>query len=124
MKLSEPRDKATLDETDIEEWTGLELLTFEWDEPFWILRDLPPVVIQTRKSIIDLLTRELAQLEMELDNTVEISEAKNEDLNNLRAENEALLKIKSAAKLYLEHGEPELADELDALLTAEVLDGS
>ena len=29
----------------------------------------------------------------------------------------ALLKIKRAAKLYLEHGEPELAAELDTLLT-------
>ena len=67
MKLSEPRDKTILDETDIEDWTGLELLTFEWNEPFWILRDLPPIVIQTRKSIISLLTKEFAELEAEID---------------------------------------------------------
>ena len=54
-------------------------------------------------------------------------EAENEDIKkkatdkiySLELENEALLKIKRAAKLYLEHGEPELADELDALLTGD-----
>lgn len=63
MKLSEPRDKAILDETDIEEWTGLELLIFDWDEPFWILRDLPPVMVKNRKCIINLLKKEFAHLE-------------------------------------------------------------
>jgi len=36
----------------------------------------------------------------------------------LKKENKRLLKIERATKLYLEHGEPELADELDALLIA------
>lgn len=109
MKLSEPRDKATLDETDIEEWTGLELLTFEWNEPLWILRDLPPVVIRTRKSIITLLTKEFAQLEADRDeyrNLYHLGEAKimsreaiieslsetelAKDVTRLEAKNEAL----------------------------------
>ena len=34
----------------------------------------------------------------------------------LEAKNEALREIEEAAKLYLEHGEPELADELENLL--------
>ncbi len=37
------------------------------------------------------------------------------DVTRLEAENEALIEIKRVAKLYLEYGEPELADELDAL---------
>ena len=42
-----------------------------------------------------------------------------EDKNaELKQENKRLLKTERAAKFYLEHGEPELADELDALLIA------
>ena len=47
---------------------------------------------------------------------IESTEICTKEFKQIKADNETLRKIKRLARLYLEHGEPELADELDTLL--------
>ena len=48
---------------------------------------------------------------------VRYANALEDERATLKRENKRLSKIERVARLYLEHGEPELADDLDRLLT-------
>ncbi len=123
-----------------EEWTPNEMLVYatqleaECDD-YRNLYHMAEAKVLSRDSLLEQLseeqlTQDLAKAEAENEKMADALATAQVFAIELRAERDdleehwvnevkALKKIKRVAKLYLEHGEPELADELDDLLTGE-----
>ena len=66
--MARDTDNISVIDGETKEWhdtSGIEHLREFWDEPWWVLRDLPHNLILARKEILKQIEEDFAQLEAE-----------------------------------------------------------